>query len=254
MSAVRQRVDLLWFLTKKEIILKYKRAYLGFFWSLLNPLLTAVVLFVAFKIFMRIKMENYTLFLLTALFPWTWFSASVLLSAGSLTGNIHLIKKVLFPRHFIIIAVIGSQMINLLLSIPILAIFVFHSGSSPGLSWLVGIPLLTIVQFAVTLGLSLVCAMLNAYFGDMEYLVSIAVSLLFWMTPIIYPIEQIPEDYRIYMTLNPLTYLISAWRELILRNSIEWTYVLISTATAAVVLAFGAFVFHRMGSRLDEVL
>ena len=85
--------DLLWLLTKKEITLKHKRTALGILWSLLNPILLALVLFVAFKIFMRIKMENYTFFLLSALFPWNWFSASITMSTGTLISNVSLIKK-----------------------------------------------------------------------------------------------------------------------------------------------------------------
>src|SRR4030043_1642898 len=100
----RRKKDLLWLLTKKEITLKYKRTFLGILWSLLNPILFAIVLFIAFKIFMRIQMENYTFFLLAALFPWNWFSASITMSTGALIGNVNLIKKIRFPRHFLILS------------------------------------------------------------------------------------------------------------------------------------------------------
>lgn len=105
----RRKRDLLWLLTKKEVTLKYKRTFLGILWSLLNPILLALVLFIAFKIFMRIQMENYTFFLLAALFPWNWFSASIIMSTGTLIGNVSLIKKVIFPRHFLIIATYSNH-------------------------------------------------------------------------------------------------------------------------------------------------
>src|SRR5512139_3354556 len=106
---LRRKKDLLLLLTKKEITLKYKRTVLGIFWSLLNPILLAIVLFIAFKVFMRIKMENYTFFFLSALFPWNWFSASVTMSTGTLISNVSLIKKIRFPRHCLVVATILAQ-------------------------------------------------------------------------------------------------------------------------------------------------
>jgi ABC-type polysaccharide/polyol phosphate export permease len=111
---LKRKRDLLWLLTKKEVTLKYKRTVLGIIWSLLNPILFALVLFIAFGIFMRIQMENYVFFFLSALFPWNWFSASITMSAGTLIGNVHLIKRIRFPRHFLILATILAQLVNLL--------------------------------------------------------------------------------------------------------------------------------------------
>src|SRR4051812_12230097 len=93
--SLQRKYDLLYLLTQKEFALKYKRTMLGIFWSLLNPILLAVVFFVAFKVFMRFKIENYTFFLLSALFPWNWFSSSIIISARSLVDNISLIKKII---------------------------------------------------------------------------------------------------------------------------------------------------------------
>src|SRR3990170_8283832 len=119
----RRKRDLLWLLTKKEITLKYKRTFLGILWSLFNPILFALVLFIAFKIFMRIQMENYIFFLLAALFPWNWFSASIIMSTGTFIGNVSLIKKVIFPRHFLVIATVLAQLVNLLFAMPIIVAF-----------------------------------------------------------------------------------------------------------------------------------
>jgi lipopolysaccharide transport system permease protein len=251
---IQHQLDLLWLLIKKEVALKYKRTYLGILWSLLNPLLTALVLFVAFKIFMRFEMENYTLFLLAALFPWTWFSASLTMSTATLTGNISLVKKVLFPKHFLIVAAVTGQLINLIFAIPILLLLVYYYGKAPALNWLVGIPLLIVIQFIVTVGLSLMLSMVNAFFRDMEYIINVGISMLFWMTPIIYPIEAVPENYRIYLTLNPLTYLISGWRDIFLSNTIKWPYIGISLIIAILFFLTGWIIFKALDKKLDEVL
>ncbi len=246
--------DLLWLLTKKEITLKYKRTALGVLWSLLNPILLALVLLVSFKIFMRIKIENYTFFLLSALFPWNWFSASITLSAGTLISNVSLMRKVRFPRHFLVLATILAQLVNLIFALPIIIVLSYFYGNGPGINWLFAVPILIVIQFMVTTGLCFGISMINAYFRDMEYIIGIVVSMLFWITPIIYPLNMVPEAYRVYLILNPLTYLITAWREIFFSNSITWSSIGISFASALLFFLLGFFVFQKLGRRLDEVI
>jgi lipopolysaccharide transport system permease protein len=249
-----RKKDLLWLLTKKEITLKYKRTVLGILWSLLNPILLALIYFIAFKIFMRMQMENYIFFLLVALFPWNWFSASIIISTGVLINNVSLIKKIRFPRHFLVVATILAQLVNLLFAIPIIIVFSYFYGNGPALNWLLIVPILIVVQFIVTTGLCLCISMINAYFRDMEYIVGVAMSMVFWLTPIIYPLNIIPQKYRIYLAINPLTYLITAWRDIFLSNCIDWGNIGISFGSALIFLSFGIFLFQRLGKRLDEVL
>jgi lipopolysaccharide transport system permease protein len=251
---LRRKWDLLWLLTKKEVTLKYKRTSLGIFWSLLNPILLALVLFIAFRVFMKFEMENYAFFLLSALFPWNWFSASITLSTVTLIGNVSLIKRIRFPRHFLIIATVLAQFINLLFSIPIIVGLACFYGKGPGISWLLAIPILIVLQFAVTIGICLAISMVNAYFRDMEYIIGVIVSMLFWMTPIIYPLDAVPKAYQIYLILNPLTYLITSWRDIFMSNSINWGNIGISLGSSLVFFLLGVLVFQSLGKKLDEVL
>jgi lipopolysaccharide transport system permease protein len=251
---LRRKLDLLWLLTKKEITLKYKRTFLGILWSLLNPILLALVLFIAFKIFMKIQMENYAFFFLSALFPWNWFSACVTVSAGTLISNVSLIKKISFPRHFLILATIMSQLVNFLFALPILIGLSYFYAKGPALSWFVAVPILVLIQSTVTIGICLAISMVNAYFRDLEYIIGVGISMLFWLTPIIYPLKMIPDAYRIYLTINPLTYLITAWRDLFMSNAISWSSIAISFGSSLVFLLVGILVFKRLGKRLDEVL
>jgi lipopolysaccharide transport system permease protein len=251
---IRRNRDLLWLLTKKEITLKYKRTGLGILWSLVNPLLQALVLVIAFKVFMRVQMENYTFFFLSALFPWNWFSASVIVSTGTLIGNVSLIKKIRFPKHFLVLATVLAQLVNFLFALPILIGVAYLTGNGLGASWLLGVPLLVAAQIAVTIGVCLAVAMLNAYFRDMEYIIGVLISMLFWLTPIVYPLEAIPEAYRLYIVLNPLTYTIAAWRDVFMRNVIDWDNIGIAWGSALVCLLVGIVIFQRLGKRVDEVL
>lgn len=250
----RRKKDLLWLLTKKEITLKYKRTVLGILWSLLNPILLALVLFIAFKIFMRIQMENYTFFLLSALFPWNWFSASVTLSTGTLIGNVTLLEKIHFPRYFLILSTILAQLVNLIFALPIVIGLSYFYGKGPGMSWFFTIPILIAIQFFVTTGICLSISMVNAYFRDMEYLIEVFITLLFWMTPIVYPLSMVPEAYKIFLTINPLAHLITAWRDIFMTNSIDWGNIVISFGISLLFLLLGVLIFQKLGRRLDEVI
>ena len=251
---LQRKFDLLALLTHKEFALKYKRTTLGILWSLLNPLLTALVFFVAFKIFMRFKMENYTYFLLTALFPWSWFSSSVIISARSLVDNVTLIKKMIFPRHYLIASVILAQMVHLLFAIPILLVLSTFNGVAPSIFWLLGVPIALAIQFAFSFGVSLIIAITNTYFRDIEYLVGVSMNLVFWMTPITYPLSTIPERYRNLAYLNPLTSLMNLWRSIFLQNAIEPRDLAISCAMGICFLIAGFAIFRKLEKRLDEVL
>lgn len=250
----RQQFDLLRLLVKKEITLKYKRTYLGIFWSLLNPLLTAIVYFFAFKVVMRFKMEHYSLYLLSALFPWVWFSSSIVMCTNTLTSNVSLIRKVIFPKHYLIISNIIGQLVTFICAIPILLGLSLYYGKTPGINWIIAIPPLIILQFFIIYGVALAVSMINAYFRDMQHLVSVGLNLLFWMTPIIYPIEMIPEKYRAFMALNPVAYLILSWRDVFLNNIIDLHGLMVTVIIAAVILFLGTIVYKRLESGLDEVL
>lgn len=250
----KRKKDLLLLLTKKEITLKYKRTILGIIWSLLNPILFSIVLIIAFKIFLRIQMENYAFFFLSALFPWNWFSASVTISTGTLIGNVNLLKRIRFPRHFLIIAAVLAQLVNFIFALPILVALSWYYGQGPSINWIVSIPILIIIQLAVTIGMCLIISMVNAYFRDMEYIVGIAINLLFWITPIIFPLNAIPEKYRNYLIFNPLTYLINAWRDIFMTNLLNWNNISIAFGTAVLVLFLGILIFRGLGKRLDEVI
>lgn len=253
-QSFQRRIDLILLLTQKEFALKYKRTFLGIFWSILNPILLAIVFFAAFKVFMRFQIDNYTFFLLSALFPWSWFSSSILISARSMVDNISLIKKVIFPRHYLVASVIFAQLMHLVFAIPILLFFSMKDGQGPTALWLAGVPILIGVQFIFTLGLCLMVAIFNTYFRDIEYLVAVLMNLLFWMTPITYPISAIPPQFNFLLVLNPMTGLMSAWRELFQHNHMLWKETSVSALMALVFLGIGIAVFKKMERRMDEVL
>jgi lipopolysaccharide transport system permease protein len=251
---IQKIVDLIIVLTQKEMKVRYKSSVLGYLWSIAHPLAFAFVFFIAFKIVMRIAMENYTLFLIAGLFPWQWFSNSVNVSPMVFLGNASIIKKVNFPRDIIPFTIVLQDMIHFILSIPVIVLFLFIYQKSPFLSWLYGIPLLIMIQFLMTLGVSLMVSSINLFFRDLERLTSILTTLFFYFTPIIYPETMIPETYKPLINLNPLAPLVISWRSLFLKGTLDSFYLFISFLYAILIFAIGYQVYRKLSWRFAEIL
>lgn len=251
---LRYYFDLIVALTHKELKVKYKRSFLGYLWSIANPLALAVVFFIAFKVVMRIQIQNYTLFLISGLFPWTWFANSVNSSATVFVANASLIKKVDFRRETLVIAAVLNDMIHFILSIPVIIIFLFLYGMRPHLSWIIGIPALLIVQFSMTYGISIAIAAVNLFFRDIERIIYILTTLLFYVTPIIYSEDLVPEKFRRFILINPLSALMISWRNLFMKGSLDFGPIGLSVSYSAVVLVLGYLVFRKLRWRFLEVL
>lgn len=246
--------DLVVVLTQKELKVRYKRSFLGYLWSIANPLALALVFFIAFKIFMKIPIENYTLFLIAGLFPWQWFLNSVNSSATVFIGNATLIKKMHFRHEVLVVATILNDMLHFLLSIPVIILFLFIYGMQPSIMWLVGIPALLIVQFIITMGFSLAVSALNLFFRDIERIVFILTSLMFYMTPIIYSEEMVPAEYRTLILSNPLSILFISWRNLLMHGTLVVKDTVLALVYALIVFAIGYLVYRKLKWRFAEVL
>jgi len=247
-------LDLITTLTAKEIKVKYKSSILGYLWSVFHPLSMAIVFYFAFKFVMKIPLENFTLFLITGLFPWQWFSNSVASSPVSLLGNASLIKKVSFPRYFIPLSNVLNDAFHFFVSLPIIFGFVIFYNISPSIHWIYGIPILMISQFFITYGLTLVVSSVNLFFRDLEKLVSIALNLLFYLTPIIYDISLVPEEYRNYFLLNPLYGIIENWHNIFMKGFIDYNLYFISLGQAVFTFIVGFYIFKRLSWKFAEVL
>lgn len=250
----RHYVDLVLVLTKKEIKVRYKNHALGYLWSIANPLAFAFVFYVAFKLVMRIKMENYAVFLVVGMFPWQWFSNSVNISPSGFVGNASIIKKTKFPRSVVVLALVLQDMIHFILSLPVIALFLFLFDSSPSRSWIYGVPLLLLVQLCTTYGTALTVATVNLFFRDMEKLTNVLVMLLFYFTPVLYSESMIPAKLRSLVYLNPVAPMIMSWRNLLLNGDLHFTQLSLAIAYALAVFLVGQYVYRRLSWRFAEVL
>jgi ABC-type polysaccharide/polyol phosphate export permease len=251
---LRRTWELLLLLTFRELKLRYQDTVLGFVWSLIKPLLLGAVLYVALGRIVRINIPDYQLFLLSALFPWTWFQTSVMLSTSSFAHNGNLIKKVRFPRFVLPFSVVANNMVHFLLSIPILLLFILAAGNRPSPLWLVGIPLLTLIQLGLLMGIVLLLASFDVFFRDLEHLTEVFLNLWFYMTPILYPVSRVPERLKPLYLINPLSPLTEAWRKLFTENTLPGPEIWVSIAFAAAAVALGASAFRRLEGSFADAL
>jgi ABC-type polysaccharide/polyol phosphate export permease len=203
--------ELIWVLALKELRVRYKRSTLGFLWALLNPLFTMIILTVVFSKIMRIQIPHYSVFLLSTLLPWTFFSQSLGYSVESIVGNGDLLKKVDVAKSVFPMAAVLSNVINFFFSlIPLVILlpflhFPFH------LAWLyLPVPFLGLACLA--LGFGFFFAMANVFFRDMSHILQIVLSAWFYVTPIIYTLDLMPARYRIILRFNPVLYSLNGFR------------------------------------------
>ncbi len=197
-------------LAKKELRVKYKSTALGVAWSMLNPLLYLVVFYVVFTVFLPNEIDNFPIYLLSGLLPWTLFSASMLRGTEVIVSNAQLVSKVYFPREVLPLSVIGANLVNFGTQFAVL-IAVMLALTYPFLG-----PNLLLLLLALVVLLLFTAAVItwtsawNVRYRDITYIVELAMLAWFWGTPIVYPIEILPDRIKataaldVYL-LNPLT-------------------------------------------------
>ena len=146
------------------------------------------------------------------------------------------------------------DMIHFVLSIPVILLFLLIYHKLPSISWIYGIPLFLCIQFLMIYGISLILSSINLFFRDMEKLVFILMTFVFYFTPIVYPVSMIPERYQYLITFNPLAPLIINWKNLFLNGTLDSAYVIISLAYAIIIFTVGHLVFKRLSWRFAEVI
>ena len=251
---IRYYIDLITILTVKELKIRYKNSFLGYLWSLLNPLAMALVFFFAFKKVLKIQIPHYTFFLICGLFPWQWFNNSVLIGTNVFIGNAPLIKKLNFPRCFTPLATVCNDLLHFIVSLPVILIFAFYYKIYPSLAWIYGIPLLISSQFFLTYGVSLFCSSLNLFFRDLERLINILIMLLFYATPVLYSLNLVPNNYKKWLFLNPMVPLIENWRNVFMKGNVDFYLYCLSLIYNILIFLVCFLVFKKLSYKFAEVL
>ena len=246
--------DLVRELTRKELKVRYRNSFLGYVWSVASPAAQALVYFFAFKVIVRIAVDDYGLFLIAGLFTWQWFVNSLTVCTSIFLFNASLIKKVAFPRQALPLASVLNDGIHFALSLPVIAVVAAAYGVWPQLSWLYGLPILVCLQFLLILWFGLLVSSVNLFFRDLERLVTILLSIVFYATPVIYRMDMVPERFRILLFLNPMTPLVVNYQNLLLHGTFQWEMAGLSLFYGVIWLGIGWLVFSHLRWRFAEAL
>lgn len=239
-------------LTMKELKLKYRNSTLGFVWSFLNPLLMLVVYTFAFKLILKVKIANFTVFLLAGLLPWIFFQGAVQMSTNSIVANSNLIKKVYFPREIIPLSIILSNFVNFLITLVVLFASVVIFKVKIGIS-IIMLPVSLLLLLLLVIGIALILSSLNVLFRDVSHLVEVAFMAWFYLTPIVYSLDMIPEKYRIFLLLNPMTLVVECIRASMVYNTMpKLIYILALTIIDILLIIIGYKVFMKLEKRFAE--
>lgn len=242
-------------LVKRDLKSRYKGSVLGFFWMLLNPLLQLFVYTIVFSTIMKMGIDKFYLFLFAALVPWLFFSTCLTGGPGVIFSQQDMVKKIYFPREVLPLSYTISQFVNMLLSFVVIFAVIFISGVSVPLDAVIYLPLVMAVEFIFALGVTLIVSALNVYFRDIEHILGIVSMAWMYLTPILYPIDMVPKQYKGMIYLNPMTSIISAYRDILYYGQAPKAGTLWAAAAfGAGVLALGQAVFGKLQKHFVEEL
>ena len=252
--SLAQSAELLWLLVLKELRVRYKGSVLGYLWAIANPLAMTVVYYIAFRIILRVDMPYYGVYLVTGLFPWAWASASLSRGSGSYRANESLVRKVQTERLILPLSDVLQEMLHFLFACPVILIALVVTTGTFFPQWVVLIPVMAVVQLAVTFPLTLILASIGVIARDVEHLVGVLLQVVFFLTPIVYPLRSIPDEYRRYFELNPFFSLVNAWRSVFYEGALDLTAIGWLGIFVALFGAVAWTIHRRVEPRIGETL
>ncbi|QLC49946.1 ABC transporter permease [Methanolobus zinderi] len=237
---------LIWNLSVGEFKLRYKNSILGYFWSLLEPLLMLTVLYLVFSNLMRVQVEYYQLFLLLGIILWNFFSRSTSIGMFSIVGKPGMVKKIYFPRDIFVISSCVTALLMSLFESVVFVIFMMIF-RVPISSNLVYVPFILVMLFVFSLGASMGLSALNVYFRDMQFIWDVFMQAAFFGTPILYTLDMFPENLKTIALLNPMARIIISARDTIIYSTPASTENMIYIAASAFFfLVLGYVVFMKL--------
>lgn len=242
-------------LTVRDLKVRYSTSLLGYLWSILDPLIMSLIYWFIFTQLMSRSLGEapYIVFLLCAMLPWVWFNGAIGDSTRAFLRDVKLVRSVSLPRWVWVARIVCSKGIEFLLSLPVLAVFAIFSGAE--LNWMIVLyPLGIVLMAALVLGLGLLVAPLVVFFRDLERATKLVLRVLFYASPIIYGVGDLPSAAAPLAWANPLSGVFSLFRAGFFPDQLDWALVGVSAAITAAILALGVLVFQRsVGGVLKEL-
>lgn len=250
--------ELLFSLTRKELKVKYRGSVLGFFWSLLNPILTMLVYSFVFSTVLRAGIKDFAIFLICVLLPFNFLSNSVNYGTSSIVANSNLVKKIYFPREVIPLSNVFANLVNFFFELIALFIVLAIMRYKFYL-YLYLLPLIIFIQFFLVAGMTLLVSALNVFFRDLQHLITIIMMVWFFGTPIIYPMNMVPVNLQFILKANPMTVFSIFYRNIFyyVNYPEELQFptlkvILVCLSVTFFIFIFGYYIFKKLEPRFAE--
>jgi homopolymeric O-antigen transport system permease protein len=253
-ALVRAR-EVLYFLTWRDVKVRYKQTAIGAAWAILQPLMAMLIFTLVFSRLAKLPSDGvpYPIFAYCALVPWTYFSTALTQASGSLLLNERLITRVYFPRLIIPLASVCGVVVDLALASVVLIGMMFAYGISPNLG-LIWIPTFVLLASVAAIGVGALLSALNVRYRDVRYVIPLLVQLWIFITPVAYSTSLVPGRWRWAYALNPMVGVVEGFRWAFFGSAISGRDLSISALAALVILIVGLFVFGRMEATFaDEI-
>ena len=245
---------------KREFRIKYQNSILGAAWNVINPLSMIFVYTVIFSEIMRSKLPNmdghfsYSIYLCSGILTWGLFLEIITKSQNVFISNANLIKKINFPRLCLPITVVANALLNFSIVFGLFMIFLIFTGNFPGIVFLAIIPVLIIlIMFAIGLGITL--GLMNVFFRDIGQMLGIILQFWFWLTPIVYPVNIVPEKLKVFLDCNPMFGVIDAFHMiLVMQQWPDWSRLLPCLLLGILFCIYGLNLFRKHSSEMVDEL
>lgn len=251
-SRIAYYADLLWELVSRDFKVRYKRSVVGFLWAFSNPLLYLCVFYFVFQVAVPIEIKRFGPFAFTGILAWNWFQSSIVQAMGSITSNRGLIRTPGFAPAVLPAVAVITNFLHFLAGMALFLLFLVLSGTdfSGALMLLPGVILL---QAALTLGIAYLIASANVVFRDVGHLVTVFLQLAFFMTPIFYDANLVPDAWQPLYRLNPMVTVVESYRAVLLgTDSLSWPALAAVCAFSVVLLGLGYRRFEKFSVRFAE--
>jgi lipopolysaccharide transport system permease protein len=248
--------ELLYFLTKRDIKVRYKQTVLGGLWAVIQPAFTMIVFTLFFGRLAKVPSDDlpYPIFVYAGLLPWTYFANAVSASGNSLVGNANLITKVYFPRLMVPASASLAGLLDFFIALFVLGALMIYYQVMPGAGIFL-FPLLVALTFLCAVGVGLWLSALNVEYRDIRYAIPFFIQIWMFLSPVIYPVSLVKSEYRWLLALNPMGGVIHAYRASLLGHQpVDWPLLGLSSLMITGLFLGGLYYFRRMEKAFADVV
>lgn len=245
--------EMIFSLVRRDLTGKYKKSVLGFLWTMIDPLLQLLVYTIVFTYVLPMGVENFYIHLFVALIPWNFFASCLTGGASVITSQQDMVKKIYFPREALPIAYVSGQFVNLLLSFVVVFVVVLIAGIGVNPVAVLWLPVVMLIEYVFCLGITFLTSSVTVYLRDMQMILGVLSMALMYASPVIYPLDRVPDELRVYYMLNPMSSIIVAYRDILYYKKVpDSVNLMIAFVLSVGVAIVGYLIFSKLKRRFVE--